>query len=116
MLSSALPALRRAPMSLRRPLATSPFVTPSIARTAPSLLRNSLFLRGAASAVSGRPGSQTVGHAAQNIREEVGQSAADLAKSIAGGNVFADNVEPTQQTFVRRDLSVRSRILSLRCP
>ncbi|KAI0707942.1 hypothetical protein C8Q76DRAFT_696223 [Earliella scabrosa] len=87
-------------MSLRRPLATSPFVTPPIARRAPSLLRNSLLLRGAASAVSGRPGSQTVGHAAQNIREEVGQSAADLAKSIAGGNVFADNVEPTQQTFL----------------
>ena len=58
------------------------------------------IVRGAASSVSGRPGSQTIRHAAQNIREEVGQSTADLAKSIAGGNVFVDNVEPTQHTFV----------------
>ena len=59
-----------------------------------------LIVRSVASSVSGRPGSQTVGHAAQNIKEEVGNSAADLAKTIAGGNYYADAVEPTQQTFV----------------
>ncbi|KAI0780399.1 hypothetical protein BD413DRAFT_1201 [Trametes elegans] len=110
MFTSALPALRRAPLVFGRGLSTSSTFSP-LARTsllqstalspsAPSLLRNQLIVRGAASQVSGRPGSQTVGHAAQNIREEVGQSAADLAKSIAGGNVFQDNVEPTQQTFL----------------
>ncbi|EJF66309.1 hypothetical protein DICSQDRAFT_98350 [Dichomitus squalens LYAD-421 SS1] len=91
-------------MALRRPLSTSsvsPLLKPTTnSRLSPHLLRNQLIVRGAASSVSGRPGSQTLGHAAENIREEVGQSAADLAKSIAGGNVFADNVEPTQQTFL----------------
>ena len=100
-----LPSLRRAPMAFRRPLSSSsisPLLKPiSITRVSPLSLRNQLIIRGAASSVSGRPGSQTLGHAAENIREEVGQSAADLAKSIAGGNVFVDNVEPTQQTFVR---------------
>ena len=105
MLTSTLPALRRAPIALRRPFSSSSLLRPtsSAPHTPLSLLRSQLIVRGAASTVSGRPGSQTVGHAAQNIREEVGQSAADLAKAIAGGNVFADNVEPTQQTFVRRD-------------
>ncbi|PIL24509.1 hypothetical protein GSI_14264 [Ganoderma sinense ZZ0214-1] len=110
--------LHRAPSAFRRPLsASSPssFPTfhraPYIPRLASHLLRNQPPVRGAASSVSGRPGSQTLEHAAENIREEVGHSAADLAKSIAGGNVYADNVEPTQQTFVRPPmliLSVRS--------
>ena len=103
-----LSILRRAPPAFRRPLSTSSsssFHTlrqsTHIPRVLPRLLVNQLAVRGAASSVSGRPGSQTLEHAAENIREEVGQSAADLAKSIAGGNVYADNVEPTQQTFVR---------------
>ncbi|OSD08319.1 hypothetical protein PYCCODRAFT_1429391 [Trametes coccinea BRFM310] len=111
MFTSALPAFRRAPLvlgrglstssSLKSPLARSPFIHSStLPRSTTSLLWNQLIVRGAASSVSGRPGSQTLGHAAQNIREEVGQSAADLAKSIAAGNVFQDNVEPTQQTFL----------------
>lgn len=111
MLTSTLPALRRAPFALRRPFSSSSLLRPasSTLRTPLSLLRNQLIVRGAASNVSGRPGSQTVGHAAQNIREEVGGSAADLAKAIAGGNVFADGVEPTQQTFVRRGCLVLLR-------
>ncbi|KAM5532947.1 hypothetical protein V8D89_013413 [Ganoderma adspersum] len=99
--------LRRAPSALRRPLSTSSpssFHTwrqsTSIPRLSPRLLTNQLPVRGAASSVSGRPGSQTLEHAAENIREEVGHSAADLAKSIAGGNVYTDNVEPAQQTFL----------------
>ena len=59
-----------------------------------------IVVRTVASSVSGRPGSQTIGHAATNIKEEVGNSAADLAKTIAGGNYYADAVEPTEQTFV----------------
>lgn len=62
--------------------------------------RTQIIVRTAASQVSGRPGSQTIGHAATNIKEEVGNSTADLAKTIAGGNYFSDAVEPTQQTFV----------------
>ncbi|KAI8982903.1 hypothetical protein BD414DRAFT_537912 [Trametes punicea] len=110
MFTSGFPLLRRAPLVFGRgistssslsPLARAPFVHSSaLPRSTTSLLRNQLIIRGAASSVSGRPGSQTVGHAAQNIREEVGHSAADLAKAIAGGNVFQDNIEPTQQTFL----------------
>jgi len=52
------------------------------------------LVRTVASSVSGRPGSQTLGHAAQNIKEEVGNSAADAAKTIAGGNLTADYISP----------------------
>lgn len=41
-----------------------------------------------------------MGQAATNIKEEVGNSTTDLAKAIAGGNVFSDAVAPTQQTFL----------------
>ena len=102
MLSSAI---RRTPITFRRHFPHSPTLNlllkpTSIARPSSTVLRSQFIVRGAASSVSGRPGSQTLGHAAQNIREEVGSSAADLAKSIAGGNLYVDNVEPTQQTFV----------------
>ncbi|KAI0093888.1 hypothetical protein BDY19DRAFT_856702, partial [Irpex rosettiformis] len=59
-----------------------------------------LIVRGAASSVSGRPGSQTLEHAAENIREEVGNSTADLAKTIAGGNYYSDTVKPKSDTFL----------------
>ncbi|KAI0672692.1 hypothetical protein C8Q78DRAFT_970296 [Trametes maxima] len=109
MFTSARPSLRRAPFVFgRRGVSTSPssLARSSILRSKPFsspipvVFRSGLIVRGAASSVSGRPGSQTAAHAAQNIREEVGQSAADLAKSIAGGNVYQDGVEPTQQTFL----------------
>ncbi|CCM01563.1 uncharacterized protein FIBRA_03623 [Fibroporia radiculosa] len=66
----------------------------------PTTFRGQLLARGVASSVSGRPGSQTAGQAAQNIKEEVGNSTADLAKAIAGGNVFRDAVAPANQTFL----------------
>ncbi|KAI0647573.1 hypothetical protein C8Q79DRAFT_960215 [Trametes meyenii] len=112
MFTSALPAFRRSPLIFgRRGLSTSPSSLSPLGRTSIlnlktlssptiSAFRSGLIVRGAASSVSGRPGSQTAAHAAQNIREEVGQSAADLAKSIAGGNVYQDGIEPTQQTFL----------------
>lgn len=102
--------LRVVPLLLRRPLSTSAKVsnpllssksTATKALTGTPALHGSLFVRGVASQVSGRPGSQTFDHAATNIKEELGNSSADLAKSIAGGNVFTDAVSPTQQTFVR---------------
>lgn len=56
--------------------------------------------RGEASSVAGRPGSQTPAHAAQNIKEEVGHAASDLAKTIAGANFASDSVKPVNETFV----------------
>lgn len=53
-----------------------------------------LLVRGAASSVSNKPGSQTFKQAAQNIREEMGNSTTDLAKAIAGANWFHDAVAP----------------------
>ncbi len=51
-----------------------------------------LHIRSVASLVSGRPGSQTLDHAATNVKEELGNSAADLAKVIAGANVSQDAI------------------------
>lgn len=117
MLRFASSALRSTPVALRRPLSTtthalslsfklnrtqpSPvFPRPLACYTPSSLLRGQLLVRGAASHVSGRPGSQTAAQAARNIREEVGHAGGDLAKAIAGGNVYSDAVAPTQETFV----------------
>ena len=49
-----------------------------------------------------RPGSQTLEHAATNVKEELGNSAADLAKVISGANVTTDSVSDTE-SFVSRD-------------
>lgn len=73
-------------------------ITSSLSRV--PVIQTPLLARSVASQVSGRPGSQTFEHAATNIREEVGNSTADLAKAIAGSNVYDDAVEPTQRTFV----------------
>ncbi|KAJ3858438.1 hypothetical protein EV359DRAFT_52216 [Lentinula novae-zelandiae] len=53
--------------------------------------RPTIFVRSVASTVSNKPGSQTFDHAALNIREEAGNTAADVAKSIAGGNMPASD-------------------------
>ncbi|KAG5650495.1 hypothetical protein H0H81_012051 [Sphagnurus paluster] len=61
----------------------------------PVLLNSTLLhRRTVASTVSNRPGSQTLEHAATNIKEEVGNSATDLAKIIAGANISKDSVAP----------------------
>lgn len=56
--------------------------------------------RSAASSVSHRPGSQTLPHAIQNIKEETGNSASDLAKTIAGNVRYPETVLPQKDTFV----------------
>lgn len=89
---------------LRRGLATTPQtlrlkqtgILPRLPTTRPA----QIIFRGAASSVSGRPGSQTLEHAAENIREELGNSTADLAKTIAGGNYYSDSVQPKSNTFL----------------
>lgn len=121
MLRFASSTLRSTAPAFRRPLSTathasslsfklsqtqpSPVFPRPLACCSPtSLLRGQLLVRGAASHVSGRPGSQTAAQAAQNIKEEVGHAGGDLAKAIAGGNVYSDSVAPTQDTFVSRSL------------
>jgi len=54
--------------------------------------------RTVATSVGSRPASQNLKHAALNIREEVGNSAADAARSIAGGNMATDYVPPEKQS------------------
>ncbi|KAG6896818.1 hypothetical protein C0992_005859 [Termitomyces sp. T32_za158] len=75
-----------------------PFILrPQLAR--PVLLTSTLHhKRTVASSVSNRPASQTLEHAATNIKEEVGNSAADLAKVIAGANVKDDPLVPEGST------------------
>ena len=107
MFLNSLPALRRVPVFLKSqppPRAflahatTRPFRLPQhIVRP---LILTPLQARGVASSVSGRPGSQTPSHAAQNIKEEVGNAAGDFAKTIAGANFNVDNVAPRNETFV----------------
>lgn len=48
-----------------------------------------------ASSVTNKPASQTLGHAATNVKEELGDTAADVAKIIAGANVTTDAVSDT---------------------
>ncbi|KAL6301612.1 hypothetical protein BKA93DRAFT_751827 [Sparassis latifolia] len=109
----SLPPLRRAPLAFRSTLSfttpsralftavrSSESLTANVYPAASTLIRGQVFARGVASAVSGRPGSQSLGQAALNVREELGNSTSDLAKVIAGANVYADSVIPTQKTFV----------------
>ncbi|KLO14896.1 hypothetical protein SCHPADRAFT_902885 [Schizopora paradoxa] len=103
MLAHTLPSLRRAPIVLRSFPRASRLHT--LSSLPPQKLRKHtldvpLLARGVASSVSGRPASQTPQHAATNIREEVGNAASELAKSIAGANLPVDNVKPTNDTFM----------------
>ena len=89
--------LRRTPIILRGP---HRFQTPLTSK--PLLQRPThLQVRFAASSVSNKPGSQTFEHAAQNVKEELGNSAADWAKAIAAGNFTQDSVKADEDpTFV----------------
>lgn len=84
-----------------RPLLRSK-LTPAIRRPQSIILRPRLVFpilhaRYVASSVSGRPGSQTLEHAATNVKEELGNSASDLAKVIAGANVTEDTIADSSQ-------------------
>ena len=95
--------------SLFRPLTRSIVLrnTSLAIRTTPRPIRlgvtaSLLQARTVASSVSMRPGSQTLEHAATNVKEELGNSAADLAKVISGANMTTDSVSDTE-SFVSRD-------------
>ncbi|KAI0034028.1 hypothetical protein K488DRAFT_84362 [Vararia minispora EC-137] len=103
--------LRSASFSLRAPysrLSRVPIV-PAVRPLQSPVLRL-VFARSAASTVSSRPGSQTFQHAGQNIKEEVGDAARDMAKAIAGGNLPVDSVKPMNETFLGVTSSVASAV------
>ncbi|KAL0067061.1 hypothetical protein AAF712_005848 [Marasmius tenuissimus] len=98
-------------MSFLRPLTRStlkPFALRtlhqpvSIARPVPTALLRSTFFnkRTVASTVSNRPASQTFEQAALNIKEETGNTASDLAKVIAGGNMTSDTIDTSKNSFL----------------
>ncbi|KII88216.1 hypothetical protein PLICRDRAFT_616031 [Plicaturopsis crispa FD-325 SS-3] len=91
-MNTLLRASIRAPLALRRPLLLQ---KSNLQR--PTTLWHA---RTVANAVSGRPGSQSVEHAATNVREEVGNAASDLAASIAGANMTQDAIKPENRTFL----------------
>ncbi|KAJ6577493.1 hypothetical protein B0H19DRAFT_1120134 [Mycena capillaripes] len=76
---------------LVRPLRSTFNRSPLAARHRLAALSNSplLHVRTAANSVGLKPGSESLSHAKQNIKEEAGNSGADLAKAIAGANVYS---------------------------
>jgi hypothetical protein len=98
LLRSHIPKLTPA---LRRPQFIIPIRPQLKPTTSPAF-----HARCVASLVSGRPGSQTLEHAATNVKEELGNSASDLAKVIAGANVTQDTVVNSgEESFVSTRLS-----------
>jgi hypothetical protein len=82
---------------------TSRTLCKSLARPAPFRRPDHFTLlhaRFVASSVTNKPGSQSLEHAATNIKEEVGNSAADFARVIAGDNATKNSVSPAEQSFV----------------
>jgi hypothetical protein len=81
--------------ALRRPLPTA---RPVRILTPPQVFQKRLV----ASSVSNKPASQTFEHAATNMKEELGGTASDVAKIIAGANVTTDAVSDTKavESFV----------------
>ncbi|EIW84873.1 hypothetical protein CONPUDRAFT_162195 [Coniophora puteana RWD-64-598 SS2] len=93
-------AIRRAPLALRTAAKPQPLSRPAQLAALGGLNANTIHVRFAASSVANRPGSQTVEHATQNVKEEVGNSAADWARSIAGGSINVGSVTPSKDNFV----------------
>ncbi|KAF9246338.1 hypothetical protein BU15DRAFT_40262 [Melanogaster broomeanus] len=90
--------IRNAPLALRPPTGfhkACGFAPCPIGVTFPKV-----HARFAASSVSGRPGSQTYEHAKLNVKEEVGNSLTDWARSIAGGVFTVARVQPVKDSFV----------------
>ncbi|KAF5330872.1 hypothetical protein D9619_005286 [Psilocybe cf. subviscida] len=86
-------AIRHVPRAYRRPTALPR--PPCLGLTS-----GAMRVRFVASAVSNRPGSQTLEHAATNVKEEIGNSAQDLAKVIAGANVTAGISDSSADSFI----------------
>ncbi|KIK97514.1 hypothetical protein PAXRUDRAFT_218731 [Paxillus rubicundulus Ve08.2h10] len=94
------------PLSRSPPLRNASLRTPPRFQNAPrpttrlaAITLPKVYVRFAASSVSGRPGSQTLDHAKLNVKEEVGNSLTDWARSIAGGVFTVDSVKPAKDSF-----------------
>jgi len=94
------PLLRTAALRQGNPTAFRTSRPVPIAPVALGLTSTLLHARTVASQVSGRPGSQTLEHAATNVKEELGNSASDLAKAIAGANVTQPITDSSADSFV----------------
>ncbi|KAF7779000.1 hypothetical protein Agabi119p4_3345 [Agaricus bisporus var. burnettii] len=92
---SAIPALRR-PMPIARPVKII---------TSPLMFQKRMV----ASSVSNKPASQSFEHAATNLKEELGGTASDVAKIIAGANVTQDAV--TSDAGVQSFLGITTKNL-----
>jgi len=66
-----------------------------------------LSVRPVASSVAGRPGSSSIPHAAQNIKEEMGHTIEDIAQTIAG------NQQPTQLGSTATDAKLETGFVGL---
>ncbi|KAK7455116.1 hypothetical protein VKT23_010986 [Stygiomarasmius scandens] len=68
----------------------------------PAMLTSSFLQhrRSVANTVTNKPASQSFDHAALNIKEEAGNSAADIAKVIAGANLTNDAVKTGKDSFL----------------
>ncbi|KAI6037914.1 hypothetical protein EDC04DRAFT_2570570 [Pisolithus marmoratus] len=89
-------ALRNAPILLKRPGHEAQGTIGLVANSGLSRVH----ARFAASSVSGRPGSQSVEHATQNVKEELGNSLTDWAREIAGGVFTVATVKPRVDSFL----------------
>ena len=97
-------AYRHVPLIVRsRPM---PIARPAFMGITAALLQ----ARHVASSVTNRPGSQSFEHAATNVKEELGNSATDLAKAIAGANVTRDSISDSSgNSFVSIELCQQRR-------
>ncbi|KZS89959.1 hypothetical protein SISNIDRAFT_458280 [Sistotremastrum niveocremeum HHB9708] len=93
------------PLALRR--APLPLYNNALRAAAPSF--NSIRIRTVASTVSGKPGSQSLGHAVTNAREEAGNTASDVAKTIAGSNM-AQDATPSEASFTNITGAIASQV------
>jgi hypothetical protein len=71
-------------------------IRPAVLSVSPHFLQT----RGEANQVGLKPGSEDFSHARQNIKEEAKNSASELAKMIAGANVYSVK-ESQSPGFVR---------------
>ncbi|KAJ7799839.1 hypothetical protein B0H14DRAFT_2387779 [Mycena olivaceomarginata] len=76
-------AFNRSPLAARHRLSLG--IRPAVLSVSPHFLQT----RGEANQVGLKPGSEDFSHAKQNIKEEAKNSASELAKMIAGANVYS---------------------------
>jgi len=82
--------------------------SPLLTRHAFGRLQHRILVRTVASSVSGRPGSQSLPHAAENVKEELGNSVRDLAETLGGGALKVGKMASQSEGF----LGITSKVAS----